>query len=82
MKVLFNASTNIVGGAVQTATNFILQAIKDHSIDWFFIISKKIADELTELNVDIINEHFFVINPSPSKNFKSRYIVKTIEKKN
>ncbi|MDQ9094040.1 glycosyltransferase [Pseudoalteromonas haloplanktis] len=66
MKVLFNASNVVKGGAIQAAVNFILSTIKNESeVKWFYILSKEVECELEQLNVYIIN--FIVINKSPSK---------------
>jgi glycosyltransferase involved in cell wall biosynthesis len=66
MRVLFNCSTNFIGGGVQTASNFILHAIKDKDIVWYFAVSRKIFDELEKFQVDLQN--FYVFDKSPSRN--------------
>lgn len=38
MKILFNASTNIEGGAVKNAAIFIKYAIDDSQISWVFAL--------------------------------------------
>jgi glycosyltransferase involved in cell wall biosynthesis len=78
MKILFNCSTNFVGGGVQTATNFILHAIDDNDIDWYFAISKTIAKELEKFDVDLNN--FYIFQKSPARNKGQKVRLLQIEK--
>ena len=78
MKVLFNCSINVVGGAIQNAYNFIINALNDDEIEWLFLVSPQIHDQLFKKNVSddrIIN----IIN-SPSKRFKTRKLIFEYEK--
>ncbi len=52
MKILFNCSNNIVGGAVQNAANFIKYAIIDDYIDYYFIVSKQVKELLGVWSID------------------------------
>lgn len=77
MHILFNATTNHKGGTVQTAVNFIMQALRDNSIKWSFAVSSKIAGELKALDCDIPNAHVFECSPARDK--KERQRLKDIE---
>jgi glycosyltransferase involved in cell wall biosynthesis len=77
MKILFNCSTNFVGGGVQTATNYILLAICDDKIDWYFAISETIAKELKKFSVDL--NGFYIFSKSPARNKKQKTKLLKIE---
>jgi glycosyltransferase involved in cell wall biosynthesis len=77
MKILFNASTNIKGGAIQTASNFIREAVKDTSVNWIFLVSPIIKEELKKLGIESAN--LIEIKHSPAKNINARKIIKKLE---
>jgi len=70
MQVLFNCSTNIVGGAIQNAYNFIQNAINDSEIDWLFLVSPQIYSQCQKSQ--IFDNRIIVIKKSPSKNIQAR----------
>lgn len=72
MRVLFNCSTNIVGGGLKNSALFIKNAIHDSSVDWFFAISAPIAKLLNSWDIDCTSENFFIFNLSPARNISSR----------
>ena len=81
MKILFNASTNNKGGALQTASNFIKEILKinDKKTTWFFMISPQIHNELKSFNMS--TEDMIIIETSPSKNKEMRKKLLEIENK-
>lgn len=72
MKILFNCSTNIVGGGLKNSALFIKNAINDSSIDWFFAISAPVADLLNKWDIDCNKDNFCIFNLSPARNSDSR----------
>ena len=78
MRVLFNCSVNVVGGAVQNAANFIKYAIEDERIDYFFLVSRQVYEVLIRWGIDC--EKIFIVE-SPSRSMASRRKIKKIEKK-
>jgi hypothetical protein len=65
---VFNCSTNIVGGAVQNAVNFIKEIVDNGCVDdWYFILSNEVYLQVK----DIININFSVFE-SPARNFRIR----------
>ena len=56
MKLLFNCSTNLQGGAAQNAANFIINSVKRNAqnssfIEYHFIISEPVKKILDNKNV-------------------------------
>jgi glycosyltransferase involved in cell wall biosynthesis len=68
MKVLFNASTLVKGGALQVATSFIREAMcnKD-GLDWHYALSKAVVKELTEAEFAGIKANTTVFEVSPAR---------------
>ena len=80
MRVLFNCTTNVIGGPVQNATNFIIRALKDTNVDYYVAMSRQVAINLDRyLDVDDIRHTIF--EKSPSKSLKSRRLLRSIEDK-
>lgn len=67
-KVLFNSTTNIIGGAVQTAVNFIRQnfLLPNEQISWHYAVSAKISDELAAFNLFLPNSLIMPVSPARS----------------
>ncbi len=80
--VLVNCSTIVKGGAIQAGVNFIISAINDDNckIDWYFVLSHAILEELDKLNVFIVPGKFISINNTPAKSFFVRKQIKEYEK--
>lgn len=70
MKVLFNCSTNIVGGAVKNSAFFIVESQKYNNIQWVYALSPQVHEILDKWGVEIKNFHLFL--DSPSKNKEAR----------
>lgn len=70
LRIVFNASTNIIGGGIQTATNFIFECLADNgsNIDWSFLLSAAVAQNLDSLGVDVSSDsRFHVFQRSPAR---------------
>ena len=83
VKVLVNAATLLTGGGIQVGISFIEHAIeaREYSIDFLYIVSRQIYDELP---TDLQNDKKIVLcEISPAKIIegkKSRKMIKAIEK--
>lgn len=68
MKVLFNATTLVKGGALQVAVAFIRQSlVDDGGITWRFALSKQVAGELSEAELVKLGSRLTVLEASPAK---------------
>lgn len=76
MRILFNCSVNIVGGAVQNAANFIKYAALSSEHDFVFLISKPVKKILQDWGV--INIDSYVLD-SPSQSNAARLKALEIE---
>lgn len=73
MKVLFNASTLVKGGALQVATAFIRHALTDSGgVDWYFALSKEVVRELAEDDLSKLETCSTVFEISPSRSKSAR----------
>lgn len=70
MRILFNCSTNVVGGGVQNAYNFIKYALEDNEIEWLFLVSSNVYKLLEKS--EIFDCRIITIKESPSRNSQSR----------
>lgn len=75
MKVLFNCSNNVVGGAVQNAANFIKYAVADDTIEYRFVVSEPVDMLLRRWGIN--REVYKVESPAKSRSAASR--IKKIE---
>ena len=83
MKLLFNCSTNLQGGAAQNAANFIINSVKRNAqnssfIEYHFIISEPVKKILDSQKCHINN--YSLVQKSPSKNLASRREIESIER--
>lgn len=70
---VLNASTLVMGGALQASVNFIREAVKDSAIDWQFVVSKELLAQLKYANIlrgDESSVH--IVTPSPARSRASR----------
>ena len=73
LKVLFNASTNVVGGGVQIAVDFIRQSVERNSgMEWHYACSSEIDKNLASIGVSPANKHVFFETPARSLQMRSR----------
>lgn len=51
MKILLNATNLVVGGGIQVAASFIVEAVrrKEADIEWLFCVSAQVAGTLRKL---------------------------------
>ncbi len=76
-KIIFNCSTNIQGGPVQNAANFILETQNDHEFEFYYFISPQIYSMIS--NSFKNKRNCFLIKKSPSKNLRWRKFIKNKE---
>jgi glycosyltransferase involved in cell wall biosynthesis len=66
-KVLFNCSTNVVGGGVKNSAIFIKYALEDTTLNWYFAISPEVQDLITKWGMNCEAENFFLFEDSPGR---------------
>lgn len=69
LKILFNCTTNVAGGGVQNAANFIWYAVQDTRFQWLFAVSPQVATVLERWNVDAATVRIF---SSPARKIGAR----------
>lgn len=80
MKILFNATTLNIGGALQAATNFIEKAISDSEVDWHFAISRQVETQLNEFtDITLWHRKFSIFDKTPAKNISFRKKLSSLE---
>ncbi len=67
MKILFNCTTNVVGGATKNSAIFIKHALMHDEINWVFAVSKAVQEILDKWDISSDNIHLFEISPSQDK---------------
>ncbi|ELY6347036.1 glycosyltransferase [Cronobacter muytjensii] len=75
--VVFNCSTNVVGGGIQNSVNFIVQVLKNDGfgLQWYFLLSPQVHAQLK----NILPEHsFFIAQRSPASSFSARRQIKKL----
>ena len=65
-KILFNCTTNLLGGAVKNAALFIVSVQGNLDFNWCFAVSKPVYSLLLNYNVSLDN--VIVFDESPSRN--------------
>lgn len=80
MKVLFNASTLVKGGALQVAVAFIRHALENKGdIDWHFILSRQVTKELSEGELVNLRPYATIFDLSPARSSSARKEVKALD---
>lgn len=51
--IVFNATTNVTGGGIQNAAHFIMNAQKDNTLIWQFLISKEVSETCARMGADL-----------------------------
>jgi glycosyltransferase involved in cell wall biosynthesis len=69
-RILFNCSTNVVGGGLKNSAIFIRYALNNKDFEWEYTISKPVADLLTKLKIPLDKMHVF--ETSPARSIKER----------
>ena len=81
MKVLFNATTLVMGGALQVAVSFIKQSLLDSEIHWCYALSKEVYSELSDEEKSLLASKCSVFEVSPSRSKSSRNLLRSLEDK-
>jgi len=76
MKILFNCSVNIIGGAVQNASNFIKYASLNNDHIFFFIVSPAVNVVLEKWAISLANLH---VVDSPTRSKLARKVILAFE---
>lgn len=72
MRIIINAITaKNIGGGYQGAVNFIKKTLTDNSIDWFYIISDRLDNDLRSYFKDNVGINYFVFPAQPD--FRNTY---------
>lgn len=80
MRVLVNAATLVVGGAVQVAVATIRESFLDPaSEDWHFVVSAQVMKNL-EIPRGVASSRFHVCSSSPARSWAERRRIAAIEK--
>ncbi len=82
-RILFNSTTNIMGGPLKNSALFIKHILikGKGDIKWFFAVSLPVFELLKSWGVE--NDRIFVFHKSPSKDKKSRkHLIAIIEQNN
>jgi glycosyltransferase involved in cell wall biosynthesis len=77
-KIVFNCTTNIQGGTLQNAANFIISNLNNNSdlLKYFYLVSSGVHDLLKANNT--LPDNLFVIINSPSKSIIARHQISQI----
>lgn len=71
--IIFNCTTNVIGGAVQNAVNFIKEIHKGCAeSEYYFFLSHAVYNQVK----DIVNKDRMSVFESPAKNLYSRYLIR------
>lgn len=73
---IFNCTTNITGGAIQNAVNFIHHSLEDFENEWFYFVSKEVYQQVREI---LPPDKFYVCESSPARSFRSRKLLRDLE---
>ncbi|WP_081624480.1 glycosyltransferase [Thioalkalivibrio sp. AKL7] len=65
---LFNCTTNVMGGPLQNAVNFIIESCKDSCREWVYAVSPEVAQELEKFGLNNVGKIF----SSPAKSRSAR----------
>jgi len=78
--VLFNCSTNVIGGGIKNSVVFIRHALDSEKFLWHFAISPQVAETLEAYHLTL-DHRFRIIDPSPARSRNSRIeLIKLIDK--
>jgi len=72
-KIIFNCTTNIQGGPVQNAANFIISTLNEKKYKFYYFVSESVFKLIAgKLNMEVVH----VFKYSPSKSLRTRYEIK------
>ena len=76
---MLNATSIVIGGGIQAVVSFIQTSLtKKSDIEWIYVLSKQVHDELDKFNLDLENSHIYVFDKSPAKSVVTRKAVKKL----
>jgi glycosyltransferase involved in cell wall biosynthesis len=79
MKVLLNATTLVIGGALQLATSLVLEALRDPlDVDWRFAMSQGVYDQVRRFHPNPV-PHAVIFEETPAKSRSARRQLKALE---
>jgi len=68
-RIILNATTLPKGGGIQACVSFINMSVElSEDIEWYYVVSKQVADELLNLGIPIGESNMVVFNESPAQN--------------
>lgn len=69
--VVFNCSTNVVGGGIQNSVNFIKQVIHNENfgLQWYFLLSPQVFSQVKNI---LPEDSFYIAHNSPASSFAAR----------
>ncbi|PUW94443.1 glycosyltransferase family 1 protein [Cronobacter sakazakii] len=75
--VVFNCSTNVIGGGIQNSVNFITQVIKNkgYGLKWYFLLSPQVYSQIKDI---LMQGSFFIAYDSPASSFVARNKIKKL----
>ena len=76
--ILFNASTNIVGGGLKNSSFFIRKALENTNFNWHFAVCRPVFDLLKEWELNIPPNNITLFENSPAHNFSARTKLKNL----
>jgi len=71
-KILFNCTTNIVGGGVKNSAIFIKYALEYKKIDFICAISCEVENILKKWDIDASDMYIFKVSPARDKNARNK----------
>jgi glycosyltransferase involved in cell wall biosynthesis len=78
MNILFNCTTNIVGGGLKNSAFFIKKAIEDNNFNWHFAVCRPVYSMLEEWELNLDKAKFTIFENSPSRNVIARKDLKRL----
>ncbi len=78
--ILFNCTTNVVGGGVKNSAIFIRQALEFGDFPWHFAISQQVSSLLQRWGINLDLDSFSVFKTSPARSFASRKAILSLVK--
>lgn len=81
LKVLVNATTLVMGGALQAASSLFTETSKDSSgIEWHWLISSVLRDELLKMSAELSPQRVTVFERTPARHSDARREVLAAER--
>jgi hypothetical protein len=78
-KILFNCTTNTIGGGIKNSAFFIKYALRNNNVEWVFAISPQVEDILCRWG--LLKENMYVFDVSPARNKNQRKKLKALVRK-